>query len=61
MLTISLLLALRLLRLSGAAQLVVIDGPAARIRKYSISGVYGFKLLLISGATAVLIGMVLNG
>nr|WP_262892652.1 hypothetical protein [Hymenobacter qilianensis] len=55
------LLALRLLRLSGAAQLVVVDGPAPCIRKYSISGVYGFKMLLVSGATAVLIGMVLNG
>lgn len=60
LLTIGLLLALQLLHVGRAAQLVVVSSPATRIGEYPVSGVYGLKLLLKSGATAVLIGVVLD-
>jgi hypothetical protein len=61
LLPVSLLLALQLIDMSRTAQLVVVGGAAAHVGQYPVRGVYGFKLLLKFGTTAVLIGVKLNG
>jgi hypothetical protein len=61
LLSVSLLLALQLIDMGSAAQLVVVGGTTTRIGQHPISGIYGFKLLLKFGTTAVLVGVELNG